>query len=84
MISLRWPFVLDLVTSSFLLCPFGLTNAPTTFMKLMNSVLCSYLGRFFVVFLRFRELNEPRFDVTAQDTWMSARMKSGAEWEGLG
>ena len=31
--------------------PFGLTNAPTTFMCLMNSVLCPYLNRFVIIFV---------------------------------
>jgi hypothetical protein len=31
--------------------PFGLTNAQTTFMCLMNSVLSKYLDMFFLVFV---------------------------------
>ena len=35
----------------FVVVPFGLTNAPTTFMCLMNSVFSRYLDSFVLVFL---------------------------------
>ena len=35
----------------FIVVPFGLTNAPTTFMCLMNSVLHPYLDKFVIVFI---------------------------------
>ena len=35
----------------FVVVPFGLTNAPATFMCLMNSVFSKYLDKFFLVFL---------------------------------
>ena len=35
----------------FVLVPFGLTNAPSTFMCLMNSVLHPYLDKFVIVFI---------------------------------
>ena len=35
----------------FIVVPFGLTNAPATFMCLMNSVFNRYLDKFVLVFL---------------------------------
>ena len=35
----------------FVVSPFGITNAPTTFMFLMNNVLSKYLDKFVVVFI---------------------------------
>ena len=35
----------------FVVVPFGLTNAPATFMCLMNSVFSKYLDKFVLVFL---------------------------------
>jgi hypothetical protein len=35
----------------FVVIPFGLTNAPTTFMCLMNSIFSKYLDKFVVVFI---------------------------------
>ena len=35
----------------FVVLPFGLTNSPTTFMCLMNSVLNKYLDKFVLVFI---------------------------------
>ena len=35
----------------FVVVPFSLTNAPATFMCLMNSVLRPYLDKFFIVFI---------------------------------
>ena len=35
----------------FLVVPFGITNAPATFMRLMNSVFSMYLDKFVLVFL---------------------------------
>ena len=37
--------------NEFVVAIFGLTNAPTTFMCLMNSVLFPYLDKFVIVFI---------------------------------
>ena len=37
----------------FLVVPFGVTNAPTQLMNVMNDILADFLGHFVVVFLDY-------------------------------
>ena len=57
----------------FVVVPFGLTNAPATFMCLMNSVFSKYLDKFVLVFLdgiliysKNEEEHEENFRLTLQ------------------
>lgn len=57
----------------FLVMPFGPTNAPTTFMDIMNQVFQSYLNQFVVIFIdeiliysKFREDHDEHLTVVLQ------------------
>ena len=46
----------------FMVKPFGLTNAPTIFMNLMNRVMCEYLDRFIIVFINDILVSSPNVE----------------------
>jgi len=50
-ISSRFHLGLGMVILDFVVVPFSLTNSPTTFMCLMNSVFRPYLDKFVVIFI---------------------------------
>ena len=68
----------------FVVVPFGLTNAPTTFMCLMNSVFSKYLDKFVLVFLddiliysKNEEEHEEHLRLTLQllrEHWLYAKL----------
>ena len=48
----------------FVVVPFGLTNAPATFMCLMNSVFSRYLDKFVLVYSKNEEEHEEHLRLT--------------------
>ena len=63
----------------WLLIPFGLTHVPNTFMRLMNEVLKSFLGKIVIMYLKdiliFSQIREEHLSHIWQVPWRLSQEK---------